>query len=131
MESVFTSHRSSVVDYITRDPPILALEYHGSESNIGPGSSYTGPGQGFQLLQQPQQFQSIPSSYVEHQIYGLVDGNFIRSLKEIRGQLSQEEYKWARLHMTKYGGRIALFMSSDVAERIELIKDGCAEYINE
>lgn len=53
---------------------------------------------------------------------------FIQGLEDIRGEVSEEEYLWAKLHLTKYEGRMVLFSSYDNADRIRLVKEGNAEH---
>lgn len=71
--------------------------------------------------------QSVPSTLAALPKYGVIDV-FIQGLKDIRGELSEEEYSWDELHLAKYEGRILLFSSYDNAERIRLVKEGNAKH---
>ncbi|XP_074335219.1 uncharacterized protein LOC141672499 [Apium graveolens] len=71
--------------------------------------------------------QSVPSTLASLPKYDVIDV-FIQGLKEIQGEVSKEEYSWAKLHLSKYKGRILLFSSYDKANRIRLLKEGNAEH---
>lgn len=122
-KEVFKKARPNVGEYLSScfcSPSQLALECPRESSST---LSY---GCGPPVMMQPIQSFSYPSSSSDNSRFKELN----KAIRKIKYYLTADELSWAEFEMSKYDGRINMFLAKNNAERIDYVKSGWhAKYV--